>query len=79
MFSRSRLAKVGLLVFVAGLILLFPARVAYRWFAPAEFVASGISGSVWNCHALVATAFGTYFLYMRMVLHFLLPFTSHFV
>ena len=61
MFNRSRMTKVGLLVFVLGLILLFPARVAYRWFAPAEFVASGISGSVWSGHAMEATAYGTYF------------------
>ncbi len=61
MASRSRLIKVGLLVFVIGLVLLFPARVAYRWFAPAEFVASGISGSVWNGRATEATAYGTYF------------------
>jgi len=61
MSGRSRLIKVGLLVFVVGLVLLFPARVAYRWFAPVEFVASGISGSVWSGHAMEATAYGTYF------------------
>lgn len=61
MASRSRLIKLGLLVFVLGLILLFPARVAYRWFAPAEFIASGISGSVWSGHATEASAYGTYF------------------
>jgi len=61
MSRRSRLIKVGLLVFVVGLILMFPARVAYRWFAPAEFVASGISGSVWNGHAKEAITYGTYF------------------
>jgi hypothetical protein len=61
MSSRSRLIKVGLLVFVVGLILMFPARVAYRWFAPAEFVASGISGSVWNGHANEAITYGIYF------------------
>ena len=60
MSNRSRLTKVGLLVFVVGVILLFPARVAYRWFAPADFVARGISGSVWNGHAMEAIAYGTY-------------------
>ena len=59
--SRSRLIKVGLLVFVVGLILMFPARVAYRWFAPAEFAASGISGSVWNGHAKEVITYGAYF------------------
>lgn len=58
---RSRLTKVGLLVFLLGLILLFPARVAYRWFAPPEFVVSGISGSVWSGHATEASASGMYF------------------
>ena len=61
MASRSRLIKVGLLVFIVGLVLIFPAPVAYRWFAPAEFVANGISGSVWNGHANEATANGMYF------------------
>lgn len=61
MSGFSRLSKVGLLVFAVGLILLFPARVAYRWFAPAEFVASGISGSVWSGHAAEASANGMYF------------------
>ncbi len=60
MSNRSRLTKVGLLVFVVGVILLFPARVAYRWFAPADFVARGISGSVWNGHAMEAIVYGTY-------------------
>lgn len=60
MFSRSRMIKVGLIVFITGIILLFPARVAYRWFAPVEFAASGISGTVWKGHAAEATAIGTY-------------------
>ena len=71
MASRSRLIKVGVLVFVVGLILLFPARVAYRWFAPAEFVASGISGSVWSGHANEATAYGTYFRDLSWRIHLL--------
>lgn len=57
---QKRLLKVGLLVVVLGLILTFPARVAYRWFAPAEFVASGISGTVWNGQAQEATINGFY-------------------
>ena len=61
MQKHSRHLKIGLLVFVVGVVLLFPARVAYRWFAPAEFVASGISGSVWSGTALEATADGLYF------------------
>lgn len=58
--NRRRLIKIGLLVALLGLIVMFPARVAYRWFAPAEFVASGISGTVWNGQAEEASANGFY-------------------
>ena len=61
MAGSSRLIKAGLLVFVIGLVVSFPARVAYRWFAPAEFVASGISGSIWSGRAAEASAAGNYF------------------
>ena len=61
MQSRSSLIKIGLLIFIVGIITLFPARVAYRWFAPAEIVVSGISGSIWSGAALEATADGMYF------------------
>ena len=57
---QKRLVKIGLVVVILGLVLLFPARVAYRWFAPPEFLASGISGSVWNGHAQEAMANGFY-------------------
>ena len=60
MANSSRLIKAGLLVFVVGLVISFPARIAYRWFAPAEFVASGISGSIWSGRATEASAAGTY-------------------
>ena len=71
MANRTRLIKLGLLIFVLGLILLFPARVAYRWFAPAEFIASGISGSVWSGHATEASAYGTYFRDLSWRIHLL--------
>lgn len=57
---QKRLVKIGLLVVILGLVLMFPARVAYRWFAPTEFVASGISGTVWNGQAQEAMANGFY-------------------
>lgn len=76
MASLSRLTKVGLLIFVVGVVSLFPARVAYRWFAPAEFVASGISGTVWNGHATEATAYGTYFRDLSWRIHLLEFFTA---
>ena len=48
MASRSRLITIGIVTFVIGIILFFPARVAYRWFAPPEVALGGITGSVWN-------------------------------
>lgn len=51
MQNRSRLLTVGLVTLVLGLLIFFPARVAYRWFAPQTVALSGISGSIWNGHA----------------------------
>ena len=48
MQSRRRLIIAAIVAFVAGLIVLFPARVAYDWFAPPDLGVSGISGSVWS-------------------------------
>ncbi len=57
---RSHLIKIGVLTFIVGIILFFPARVAYQWFAPAELSLSGISGSVWNGRAREGDANGVY-------------------
>lgn len=48
MLNRSRLITIGVLTFIAGIILFFPARVAYEWFAPPGLSLSGISGSIWR-------------------------------
>ena len=58
--SRKSLLVVGLLTFVAGLILLFPARVAYQWFAPDSVSLGGIQGSIWSGMAREANAGGFY-------------------
>lgn len=58
--NRKRLTKIGLLVGLLGLLMMFPARVAYRWLAPDAFVASGISGTVWQGRAQEASANGFY-------------------
>lgn len=58
--NRKRLLKIGLLVAVIGLVAVFPARVAYHWFAPPAFLASGISGTIWNGSAQEASANGFY-------------------
>ncbi len=46
--TRRRLIIAGFLTLVAGLIILFPARVAYNWIAPPRIALSGISGSIWS-------------------------------
>lgn len=58
--AARRLIVVGILVFVTGLIVFFPARVAYRWFAPPEFALNGIQGTLWNGSASDASAAGVY-------------------
>ena len=58
--QRSRLVAIGLATFVVGVILFFPARVAYRWFAPPEVTVGAISGSVWSGSASEAVAAGVY-------------------
>ncbi len=60
MQNRSRLIKIGVLTFIVGAILFFPARVAYQWFAPAGLSLSGISGSIWNGRAREGDANGVY-------------------
>lgn len=48
---RSRLLTVGLVTFVVALVIFFPARVAYRWFAPDTVSLAGIEGSIWSGNA----------------------------
>lgn len=60
MATRRRLIIVGVLTLVAGLIMLFPARVAFNWFAPPEIRVSGISGTIWSGTASHATGGGLY-------------------
>jgi general secretion pathway protein N len=57
----KRLIITGLLVFLLVLVATFPARVAYRWLAPAELQLSGIEGSLWSGRAAQAMAAGAYF------------------
>jgi general secretion pathway protein N len=56
----KRLVIAGLLVFLLVLLVTFPARVAYNWFAPAEVQLSGISGSIWQGSATEGIAGGAY-------------------
>lgn len=56
----KRYIFAGLLVFVAVLLVTFPARVAYKWFAPPDMHLNGVSGSVWNGTAVEGLAAGAY-------------------
>jgi general secretion pathway protein N len=58
--SRKSLLLVGLLTFVTAVILMFPARVAYDWFAPPALQLSGLEGTVWSGSAAEVSAAGLY-------------------
>jgi len=61
MQSRARLMIAGCITVVVGLIIFFPARVAYQWFAPTTVSLGGISGSVWKGETRQATL-GSFYL-----------------
>jgi len=58
MHSSRGLVTAAVITLVVGLVVLFPARVAYNWFAPAQFAVSGITGTVWRGSADAADANG---------------------
>lgn len=58
--GHRRWLVAGLAAFVIGLVTLFPARVAWEWFAPPGIALSGIDGSVWRGSASEASAHGLY-------------------
>jgi len=60
MRNFRRLILAGIVTFVLGLIITFPARVAYQWFAPADLKLSGISGSIWRGTATQGSVGGIY-------------------
>jgi general secretion pathway protein N len=56
----KRLVAVGVAALIVGLVLTFPARIAYQWFAPGQVALSGISGSVWSGAAAQGSAAGLF-------------------
>ena len=56
----KRYVFAGILVLLIVLLVTFPARVAYQWFAPPDLTLSGISGSVWSGSAAEGLAGGAY-------------------
>ena len=57
---RGRLIAVGLITLCVGLVTMFPARVAYQWFAPPGISLEGISGSIWSGRVARADIQGFY-------------------
>lgn len=57
---RRWLVVAGLLAFLAGVLMIFPARVAYRWVVPPEVAMAGIEGTIWNGRADHASVAGVY-------------------
>jgi general secretion pathway protein N len=60
MTASKRLVAAGLATFIIGIVLTFPARIAYNWFAPPEIRLTGISGTVWRGQAAEGSAGGIY-------------------
>ncbi len=60
MQARSRLLTVGSITLLVGLLVFFPARVAYQWFAPDTISVAGINGSIWSGQARAASVRGIY-------------------
>lgn len=56
----KRLVVLGTATFLLGVVLLFPARVAYHLFAPDTVRLAGIGGTIWNGRATEGQAAGIY-------------------
>jgi general secretion pathway protein N len=58
--GRKSLIAAGAAALLLGVVVLFPARVAYRWFAPPDLQLSGLSGTLWHGQAAEGSAAGVY-------------------
>jgi general secretion pathway protein N len=58
--SKRSLFIAGFLAFFIGVLAIFPARVAYRWFSPPTVALAGIEGTVWSGRADHASVSGVY-------------------
>lgn len=67
--SLRGLIIIGAAVFVSGVVVLFPARVAYSVLAPDAVRLSGLSGTVWNGSAAEGEIAGLYLRDFRWRLH----------
>lgn len=60
MQGAARYWLAGSLTLLVGLLLFFPARIAYQWFAPDTIKVAGFDGSVWRGSATEAWVGGLY-------------------
>ncbi len=74
--SRRGLITTGVIVFGVALLILFPARVALKWFAPPDLAISDIQGTLWNGSAGEASINGLYLRELSWSLHPLPIFTA---
>ena len=58
--SKRGLILIGVLVFIVGLIVMFPARVAVGLIPPSAVAVSGIKGTIWRGSASEASVTGIY-------------------
>lgn len=58
--TNRGLILVALLTLTIAMVVMFPARVAYRWAAPAGVAISGIQGSAWRGQADAISVNGIY-------------------
>ncbi len=58
--ASKRFVLTGLASFIVGIVVTFPARVAYQWFAPPTVQLAGIEGSVWSGTAREVSTGGIY-------------------
>lgn len=65
MAGNKRLIVLGTITFLIGIVLLFPARIAYRAAASNVFRLSSISGTVWNGNAAEGQFMGVYLRNLR--------------
>ena len=60
MTLTSRLLIAGAVTLLIGVIVMFPARVAYHWASPPGVAIAGIEGTAWNGRAQEAEVAGLY-------------------
>jgi general secretion pathway protein N len=60
MIARYRYVIIGVITLIVGLLVVFPARIAYQWFAPQGIALSGIEGSIWSGQAREGEVGGVY-------------------